>query len=415
MADELGGGFSGGNYSFGNGTSPGLSAPDQSGTDGYGFSGTSPGLTAPSGYDIGGGLGSSLGSWNDSYTPTDYSLSSLWNLNDAGYGDASGVGLTAVPSQSPSSLGFDPNKNGFSSQDEGGFWGSKAQKIMSFFANMNPVTSLINAGASALNSQDPVKAAIQGLLGKFGGTAGQIANTGYNVATSRDPLSTGLGVGGALVGGQLGGALAGSQGASIGSNVLGNALRTASASNPSYGAYGSGSAVNDTLGRVAAGSTGFAPTSSPERNWTDTAMSLASGIYGMKQAGAQRDLASVASAPSAAASAQLQKVVNGDFTGDAGYEAAMKAAARSGSQQPGGYAASAAAQAALKYQNDRIATLSGATNSGVSTALTGNNSANSLASASLGSLGFGTSSGTQMPAWLQSYMIKNGLGSASNA
>jgi len=364
------------------------------------------------------------------YTPTDtpddsyYSLANdtptlNFGFGDYGYGE--GAKATTVPGLY-TQLGTTSTTDPFT-KSEDGFWGSKAQKMLSFFANLNPVTGVLNSIFSAANSPDPAKAAIQGLLGRFGGDLGRLGLMGYNASQSKDPTATGAGYAGSWLGGKLGGALAGDAGAQFGSSVLGGAT-TDAARSQAYSATEPaglpGSVSGDILGGK--GSSYGAPSvttqrgdASQGRNWTDTAMSLLSGIYGMKQSNSQRDLASVASAPSQAASVQLQKAINGDFSGDAGYEAALKAAARAGSQQPGGFAASAAAQAALKYQNDRINTLSGATNSGVSTALSGNNSANALASASLGSLGFGTSSGTSMPAWLQAYMIKNGLGGTSNA
>jgi hypothetical protein len=430
---------SGYDYSLGGGyaPSPGLTAPDQSNTPGFGFSAPGPGLQAP-GYDLSGGIGSDLGSWaglGDMTGATDYGLSSLWSLNDAGYPDASGVGFTAVPSRNPAGLGVDPNRNAFSAEDPQDFWGSKAQKALSFFSQFNPVTSLINGGLTALNSKDPVRSVLQGLLGKFGGAAGQMANAGYNVATAKDPMAAGLGLGGAMLGGQLGGAFAGAQGAQLGSSLLGGALSGAATLNPSYGPYGSGSVVADTLANPGAsrgasgGAVAAATSDGGGRNWTDSAMSLASGIYGLRLANAQRDLANQAiggSAPwtasggNAVAGEQLKKVIAGDFTGDAGFEAAQKAAARAGSQQPGGFSASAAAQAALKYQNDRIGALGGAAGvgfnpgAGYQTAVSGASAANGLASSSLGSLGFGASSGASMPPWLQAYLVKNGMGGTAN-
>ena len=171
---------------------------------------------------------------------------------------------------------------------------------------------------------------------------------------------------------------------------------------------------------LASGALGGAPRGSGDnsgggggggRNWTDTLMSIGSGLYGMHQANAQRELAQQAAAPSRAAGVELQRVMSGDFTNDAGFKAAQLSAARAGSQQPGGFAASAAAQAALKYQNDRIAVLSGASGSGngYTNALNGMNSANNLAGSSLASVGFGSSSGSSNPPWLQQYLIQHGL------
>ncbi len=160
--------------------------------------------------------------------------------------------------------------------------------------------------------------------------------------------------------------------------------------------------------------------------WLGPLMSVGSGIYGMSLADKQRKLAQEAIAGSspwttsggaAGAGAALTNVINGDFTNDAGFNAAQMAAARTSSQQPGGFAASSAAQAALKYQNDRIQALSAPAGVGFSpaagyqTALSGTTSANNLASSSLGSMAFGaTGAGQQTPPWLQAYLIQNGLG-----
>lgn len=406
-------------YSLGTGTTPGLQVAYDS-TPGYTFGpGTTPGFN-PGNYDISGGLGRGL--VTGGYSPAvDYSLGSMTSFANP-YADggsfASGVGLSATPSLNPVSLGQSSLTTPFSAKEEPGFWGSRAQKALSFLANFNPMTSIFNAGAQILNSQDPVKAAIQGLLGKFGGDVGQLANVGYNVATSKDPMASAMGTAGAMVGGQVGGSLAGSPGAQLGSAALGGLLAQSASLNPAYGPYGTRSIVADMAARGPAPQGTQTEAASPGggggRNWTDTAMSLLSGIYGMKQANAQRALAQEAAAGSRVANAQLQKVAAGDFAGDAGYEAALKAAARASAQQPGGFAASAAAQAALKYQNDRIATLSGAAQPGYATALNGTTAANNLASASLGSMGFGVSQGTQMPPWLQAYLVKNGMAGASN-
>lgn len=160
--------------------------------------------------------------------------------------------------------------------------------------------------------------------------------------------------------------------------------------------------------------------------WLGPLMSVGSGLYGLSLAEEQRKLAQQAIAGSspwttsggaAGAGAALTNVINGDFTNDAGFTAAQMAAARTSAQQPGGFAAQAAAQAALKYQNDRIAALSGPAGVGFSpaagyqTAVQGTASANYLASSSLGSIGFGlTGAGNSMPPWLQQYLIQNGMG-----
>ena len=161
------------------------------------------------------------------------------------------------------------------------------------------------------------------------------------------------------------------------------------------------------------------------QGWLPALMSIGSGIYGMTQANEQRRLAQQAIAGSspwtssggaAGAGTALTNVIQGDFTNDPGYKAALQAAARTSSQQPGGFAAMAAAQAALKYQNDRIQALGPAAGVGFSpgagyqTALGGMTSANDLASRSLGSIGYGVTGTQPMPPWLQKYLIDNNMG-----
>jgi len=161
------------------------------------------------------------------------------------------------------------------------------------------------------------------------------------------------------------------------------------------------------------------------QGWLPTLMSIGSGIYGMSQAQRQREEAQRAIAGSspwtssggqAAAGTELTRVMQGDFTNDPGFKAAQLAASRTSSQQPGGFAAQAAAQAALKYQNDRIQALSQPAGVGFSpgagyqTALGGMTSANELASRSLGSIGYGVTGTQPMPPWLQQFLITNGMG-----
>ena len=254
---------------------------------------------------------------------------------------------------------------------------------------------------------------------------GQYANMAYNGATATNPAGYAATKGAGMLGATVGGALAGQAGAQLGGEALGGLVGgevgRANAEAAGYGPYGNASPAEAGFasGRAAMAN-GPGPSASAgraaggtERNWTDTLMSIGSGIYGMRQANAQRDLARQAAAPSAAAGAAMQNVIAGDFTNDPGFKAAMKGAARASSQQPGGMAASAAAQAALKYQNDRIQTLAGASGSGngYANALSGIASANNLASQSLGSIGFGVNGGnTGMPPWLQAWLIQNGMG-----
>jgi hypothetical protein len=166
-------------------------------------------------------------------------------------------------------------------------------------------------------------------------------------------------------------------------------------------------------------------------------LSVGSGIYGMNQAKAQKALGQSAIAGSSPwttnvqstgttgqdnAAMALTSAINGDLDKDAGFKLAQLNAARASSQQPGGAAASAAANAAIKYQNDRIAALSGPAGVGFSpaagyqTSLGGTQSANTLASSSLASIGYGltgqSNANVTMPPWLQSYLIQNGIGGA---
>ena len=419
----FGGDSSGGfNYGFtGMGTTPGLTLgpTDNVGTD-YGFS-------APAGYDIGGGLGGGLTGMAGYGSPSaDYSLASQYSMSQYGdvarVPDAIGASAYASPSVGPSLAA--PNANPWGYQPEPGFWGSKMQKALSFFAGFNPVTSLANGIYGAVNATDPVRALVQGAVGMVPG--GQYANMAYNGATATNPAGYAATKGAGMLGATVGGALAGQAGAQLGGEALGGLVGgevgRANAEAAGYGPYGNASPAEAGFasGRAAmAGGPGgpggpqTAGSGGNARNWTDTLMSIGSGIYGMNQANAQRDLARQAAAPSAAAGAAMQNVIAGDFTNDPGFKAAMKGAARASSQQPGGMAASAAAQAALKYQNDRIQTLAGASGSGngYANALSGIASANNLASQSLGSVGFGVNGGnTGMPPWLQTWLVQNGMG-----
>jgi len=161
------------------------------------------------------------------------------------------------------------------------------------------------------------------------------------------------------------------------------------------------------------------------QGWLPTLLNIGSGIYGMSQAEKQRQEAQRAIAGSspwtssggqAAAGTELTRVMQGDFTNDPGFKAAQLAASRTSSQQPGGFAAQAAAQAALKYQNDRIQALSQPAGvgfspaSGYQIAQLGNASADTLASQSLGSIGYGVRGTQPMPPWLQQWLIANGMG-----
>ena len=94
---DSGGGF---NYGFtGMGTTPGLTAGWDT-SPGYTFgSGTDQGFTVgPDGYDIGGGLGTSLGGFTSVNSPADYSFNSLFDMSQLGQ---SNYGCLLYTSPSP--------------------------------------------------------------------------------------------------------------------------------------------------------------------------------------------------------------------------------------------------------------------------------------------------------------------------
>jgi hypothetical protein len=170
-------------------------------------------------------------------------------------------------------------------------------------------------------------------------------------------------------------------------------------------------------------------------SWLSPLMSVGSGLYGLSQAEQQKKLAQQAlqgsspwasSGGMAGAGSALTGAIQGNFTNDPGFALAQRAAAATSSTQPGGYAAKAAADAALQFQNQRIQALSGPAGTGFSpaqgfqTALGGMAQGNALASSSLGSIGFGINQATggtsaQMPPWLQQYLIQNGLSKGAGA
>ena len=167
-------------------------------------------------------------------------------------------------------------------------------------------------------------------------------------------------------------------------------------------------------------------------NWlaaTKALSSLGSGIYGMNQANAMKQLANqsiagsspwTASGGTAMAGDALKQTISGNLDKDPGFKLAQANAARASSQNPGGMAATAAANAALKFQNDRIQALGPAAGVGFSpaagyqTGLGGVQAGNSLASSTLASISHGLTgqgnSSASMPPWLQAYLIQNGIG-----
>ena len=157
------------------------------------------------------------------------------------------------------------------------------------------------------------------------------------------------------------------------------------------------------------------------KNPLNSLMSIGSGLYGMKQAGDMKDMMGRAIAGSsqwasgeggAVGRDALMKAIQGD-PNDPGLKFAERAAIRQGmigGVDPG----AAAAQASAQYRLQAIQALGGAAGvnfnpaQGYATALGGMGEANKLASASLGSIGFGIAP-NQMPPWLQQYMIQNGM------
>ena len=155
--------------------------------------------------------------------------------------------------------------------------------------------------------------------------------------------------------------------------------------------------------------------------------SIGSGIYGMYKANQLADQAQTNADKAApwtsgvvtpgsgqqVAGDALKNVISGDFSNDAGFKLAQLSAARTSAQQPGGYSASAAANAAIKYQNDRILALSAPAgvgyNPSASAATAGTQAANTLAGQSLGSIGFGLSGAGAVSPQLQALLLKYGL------
>ncbi len=445
------GGFTGGSPSYGGGggvnyglpdtnySNQGLTAqPDMS--PGYSF-GSQPGYGVnPGGYDISGGLGgqvSGMQGYGDYGLTPDYGMTSQFNLGQLGqtnYGfQPSGYeGMQAQLSGPAAGYGLSTPQanNGFGQTEEPGFWGSRAQKALSFLAGFNPITAGISGLANIAMSKDPVKAGIQGLLGQLG-PVGAMANIGYGAATSKDPAGYLGGTAGMMGAGMVGGALAGSAGAQLGQGLMGEALGQGARESASIGPFGSGSPMAAGVQSAQAGGGGQpSQGGGGGRDWTDTAMKIGSGLYGMYQSNQQKQLAQQAiggSAPwtasggNAIAGQQLQKVIAGDFTGDAGFKAAQLAAARAGATQPGGFAGSAAANAALRYQNERIQALGGAAGvgfnpaQGYQTALGGQQQGINTAMAGMAEIGAGMTpqtSGTgmnTMPPWLQQWLIQNNM------
>ena len=230
---------------------------------------------------------------------------------------------------------------------------------------------------------------------------------------------------------------------SVGSGLYGLKLANDAKGNPGTVPYGAPPSSYTTPGTTTPGAT--TPGSPPGIN-TPNAQQIISQSAPWTAMGGQD-----------AAGKELMRVISGDISGDPGYKLAETSAARASAQQPGGFAASAAANAAFKYQNDRIQALSSPAGvgfnpaSGVSTAVTGANQAeqlaltgqqnqaqnaltgqqlwqnanlgygqnvnqgqqisNQLTSQSLASIGYGaTGNSGGVPSWLTDWMRKQGIG-----
>jgi len=444
--EGVGGGDFGGGYAGGGGTDYGLGTGTQQGlnvgyddSQGYGFNtGTDAGFN-PGGYDIGGGLGYGQGIGQDANYGMNYADFSFGSMGELGQGLQANPNPNFGPMGFSQPLGVSATNTPFTRQEEPGFWGSKAQKALSFLAGFHPVTAGINAVAGVLNSQDPVKAGIQGLLGQISGIPGMVAQTAYGAYNSKDPAgyvgNTAAMTGAGFLGSTIGGALAGSVGAKLGSE----GMRGLVGDNMSRdtGVYGDVSpmAEGQAQARAAMAREGSGPQGGMGgRNWTDTLMSLGTGLYGMYKSNQQQELARQAvggSAPwtasggSALAGAELQRVLKGDLANDPGFKLAQLSAARASSQQPGGFAASAAANAALKYQMERMQALGAPAGVGFSPAsgyqlgLQGERDAAETARQAMGNINFGVAGGggtreASIPPYLQKWLIEQGMGGGPN-
>lgn len=148
----------------------------------------------------------------------------------------------------------------------------------------------------------------------------------------------------------------------------------------------------------------FSQPSGSDLGWLGGVSSLLSGVFGQGQSNNMQALAQQAISGSAPwttsggtqmAGDLLKQVMSGDMSTDPGFLLAQLGAARTSAQQPGGYSAQAASNAALQFQNQRIQALSGPAGvgfnpaAGYQTAMGGSQAAAGQASASQGSMGFG--------------------------
>jgi len=447
------GSFSSPDYSLGSGTTQGLKVGYDF-SPGYRFNtGTDYGLS-PGSYDIGGGLGYGL-----DYGST---LGPDFGTNDWGldYGQLSraqmgGLGLNVAPNPNFGPMGFDQplgvsaGRTPLSMREEPGFYGSKAHKALSFIAQFNPVTAAASGLYGVFGAPDQ-KTAMGAALGMVPGPAGMLGRAAYGAYNSPDPggyLGTqAAGTLGGMVGSAIGGGIAGQAGAQLGGQLgaegLGGLAATEAAraykARQDAGIYGSGSPVE--AGRAQAQASmareasqqayGGGSGRPAERDWVDTALKVGSGLYGMYQGNKQQQQAQQAIAGSAPWTAQggnamageeLQRVIRGDLANDPGFKLAQLSAARAGAQQPGGFAASAAANAALRYQMERMQALGAPAGvgfnpaAGYQTAQQGTQQGINTFKTGISGIAAGMTSPTAgtgmntMPPWLQQYLINNNM------
>lgn len=303
----------------------------------------------------------------------------------------------------------------------------EATGVGSVGGTVGAATGVAGAGAAGLNPAFD--------------TLGNVLATGTDASANLAGLAPGVGTGAGASGalapglvGQGGAELAlGATGSGMGGaatdtagNIIGSGTAAEGAAALGTGAAGLGSGAAGTAGNLA--SLGGAASTLGGTDWLKTLLGVGTGLYGLSKA---NDLANQAAAQKALdnpwltnggqanAGAKLTGVINGDLTNDPGYNLAQTAAARASAGLSGGMSTSAAANAAINYQNQRIAALSAPAgvnfNPAANTAneLSGTNASNALANSSLGAIGAAltpSNAGTQMPPWLQQYMIQSGIG-----
>ena len=249
------------------------------------------------------------------------------------------------------------------------------------------------AGSAGAAYTGPMSLGWDGVGATGAGTAGTAATTAQEAFRASELAQQAAGAG------ALPAAVAAPSTAAAGSNPLSSLASTA--------AGGTGSLLKTLLPILAAGSSAAGGTSGindlvqallankGSQESADYALQHAEELRALGAEGIKKSTPWDTSGGRATADAQLQKVIRGDFNGDAGYNLAQNSAARASSQQPGGMAAQSAALAALKYQNDRINALSSPAgvqfdpSTGYRNAIAANIAANDLGGQGLASKGFG--------------------------